>query len=1113
MAGANTLESARDNEGIVIWGHSMPADITPARLQAALRAVGAANPERPIVNAAVGGSGTFNSLLRQGAIAWTTEVAGGAIPAEGRVELANHRSPALEQQLGPRADELMKEIRWHRISNTWVEIGGVVGRLGWNEGAPPFFERREPGNAVQVDNPVAVRMLAVGPDMAHDLETLNRYLSILWAPGFGKPRYPEIYGPSGANDADLSAELEARRRQIVTQVQASLDRMSAREKRLIILEGMPWTAPPSHAKDMQSEIRGVVLARLVFEEHFPKYYFDYVAASVTGLGPVPPAREWFAKTRPEVFGDPDWGWGAELHTIPERPYKGSNDHSYRENAAVAGLRLRGTGGRGVEAAARVGTETPGATRWVKTGLFVGVEAENGVAVRLTVCEGGRGYAVGDRISIPAGTVGNAAPITGEVTAIREETIGTVRRPDGTVDVERSYSQWDVDNGHWPRCFRRDKIHLNRVGAEYLSLLVAAFIDEKAWCSPDDPTRSRKGISMSNQDQPAQHAAHRSAVEERAAWAIEQRRGKSVDPNAKFGAAVALARLALNPDDDAVIDSITHFYDKLPDGSDGQQFSYPGVAWVLGRYWDKFTPAQRDHLKARLKGFSDLLGHGTENHAIMKGAAAYLFAQYWPDETGWVRGTMTSAQLGDTAREHMVATMRSLYDKGYVENLSHNYLPVHLYPYYVLYDCATDPEMKSAADAALHFHVTNMAANHFEGVTIPPAQRDYPTTTWNTYTYEPGKRHAGHLIHWLYWADAQNWTPSEIDGSDGNFVVYAALSSWRPPAAVGSLARGQTAPYELTASASAFGFWGTGTPAEFLRYVYRDKLYAMGSGHVYRYTPGGFYGSYTAFRLIFKSPDRFNFIECYHPYWRSNDRAWTGTNSPFEQWAQHESSAIVLFNIPTADPWVGRGRPSWQALRDAHSHDLIKEALVRYPKSIDQKTEADGWIFLRKGDVYIAIRPLNAYTIDADYAPAGPFDVVVSPGAKNAVVFDIATKEEFATFEGFQVAVLENLPVVDWDELSVAYASVKGDTLKATWNPPTYDVPEARENDPGAERVVVRPDIEVNGEVVPIDRDFIEGRAVMKSPSVELVERVLRLKTPTGGLVVDWRGDVPKFSNQ
>ncbi|MBD3258399.1 hypothetical protein GF377_08185 [candidate division GN15 bacterium] len=281
----------------------------------------------------------------------------------------------------------------------------------------------------------------------------------------------------------------------------------------------------------------------------------------------------------------------------------------------------------------------------------------------------------------------------------------------------------------------------------------------------------------------------STVEKRADWVIEQRLGESINPNAKFGAAIALARLALNPDDAEVIDKITHFYDRVPAGKNGEQFTYPGVAWVLGKYWDKFTPTQRDHLKARLKGFSDLLGHGTENHAIMKCVAAYLFAQYWPDETGWVRGTKTSEEVGETARERLLSVMKSLYDKSYEENLSHNYAPVHLYPYYALYDCATDPEVKAASDAAVHFHVVNLAANQFEGVTIPPANRDYPNTTWNTYTYEPGKRHASHLIHWFYWADAQNWTPAEIDRSDGNFVVYAALSGWRPRAAIESLAQG------------------------------------------------------------------------------------------------------------------------------------------------------------------------------------------------------------------------------------------------------------------------------------------------------------------------------------
>ncbi|MAF40576.1 MAG: hypothetical protein CL859_01775, partial [Cyanobium sp. ARS6] len=61
------------------------------------------------------------------------------------------------------------------------------------------------------------------------------------------------------------------------------------------------------------------------------------------------------------------------------------------------------------------------------------------------------------------------------------------------------------------------------------------------------------------------------------------------------------------------------------------------------------------------------------------------------------------------------------------------------------------------------------------------------------------------------------------------------------------------------------------------------------------------------------------------------------------------------------------------------------------------------------------------------------------------------------------------------------------------------------------RVLVRPAITVNGVVVQIDNDFINAKAVMKSPSVELVDRILRIKTPTGKLEVDWRQKVPKFS--
>jgi hypothetical protein len=229
-----------------------------------------------------------------------------------------------------------------------------------------------------------------------------------------------------------------------------------------------------------------------------------------------------------------------------------------------------------------------------------------------------------------------------------------------------------------------------------------------------------------------------------------------------------------------------------------------------------------------------------------------------------------------------------------------------------------------------------------------------------------------------------------------------------------------------------------------------------------------------------------------------------------QMAQHKGTMIALFNIPAADPWPGLGISAWYNLRDGHYNNLIKEALVSYPTSIDQKTEANGWIFLREGDVYIAIRPLKDYTIGDDYKPgkavvatAKDFKVIRSAFAQTGFVFDIATKEQFATFAAFQSAVAKNPPAVDWAKLSVSYKSVRGDVLTAAWNPPDYEAKE--------QRVLVRPDITVNGTVVPIDSDFINGVASMKSPSVTIANGVLRLQTPAGNLEMDWRGKTPSVS--
>jgi hypothetical protein len=296
-------------------------------------------------------------------------------------------------------------------------------------------------------------------------------------------------------------------------------------------------------------------------------------------------------------------------------------------------------------------------------------------------------------------------------------------------------------------------------------------------------------------------------------------------------------------------------------------------------------------------------------------------------------------------------------------------------------------------------------------------------------------------------------------------------------------------------------------------------------------------------ILYRSAKEWAFVETHHPYWRSNTRAWGyGVNSPFIQTAQHKSAAIAIWNIPETDPWAGRGRGEWQANRDQHYDRLIQEALVRYPKSIDEAIEENGWVFLREGSVYIAIRPLKAYTIDANYAPAtADFNTIRSAFARTGFVYDVATEAEYASFEAFRAAAIQNPPTVDWDGLSVTYTSLAGDTITATWNPPNYSGPpqtkwvwmgrssiddlEARvgwrsERPGGGEewswdavnkqwigppgdpwhpgsRVRVRPNITVNGIVVPVDTTY----PPFKSPSANIADGVLSLQTPGGSLEV------------
>lgn len=639
--------------------------------------------------------------------------------------------------------------------------------------------------------------------------------------------------------------------------------------------------------------------------------------------------------------------------------------------------------------------------------------------------------------------------------------------------------------------------------------------------PDPVPQSVSAVATSSEST----AGIATAVEARAAWMINTYRNFTIgapnSPNGieaqKFGWADVLSRLHLNPNDRAPID---RFLNLFRTGSTNYAFMPAGAGWILSKYWDRFTAQERNSIILPVLKKGDVLGHGTENIFLIKYVGAYLFSRLWPNETGWMdsirRRRISSQELERITKAALLTTLKSYYSKGYHENLSPNYLPLHFHALQALYNNTNDPELKAAADAALTFHVADMAANFFNGSTIAPYNRPAASPIVDPQANVALNNHIK-ALYWLYWAEFMNTsskTTASFVGSGPNagarneakhFAVTSALSSWRPPALLAALAQGTgIGPYTLQSSVPEFGEFAKGAPADSLRTIYRDERFAVGSG-IFRQRINNGLSERMGTEIIYKSTDNQNTIVFHHPYWRtnSNQYKWLGRSSPFQQNVQHKSTLISLFNIPKADPLTGRTRSDYEAFRNQNSSNLIQQAWIRYPKAADEVVQAGGWIFLREQQTYIAIRPWNPYTIDT--GEFADLNVVRSAGATNAIISDIATVDQFSSFAQFRSAVLSAPLSVNLNTPTptVSYRNVRGDTITARWNQSDYS----------SVQISPWPTATVNGVVQAPDPDFLQGRAVIKSDPLTLANRVLSVNIPAGKLEVNWQGNMPVFSSE
>jgi len=586
---------------------------------------------------------------------------------------------------------------------------------------------------------------------------------------------------------------------------------------------------------------------------------------------------------------------------------------------------------------------------------------------------------------------------------------------------------------------------------------------------------------------------------------------------KHGLPKAIARLHANPHDREALNYIT----SVLDNKNQSMFDFPGVALALCRYWDSFSPEQITAIKSDLERLAKsdkvegegFLGHGTENHATMMWCSAYLFGQLFPDAR-WING-MTSPELMSEMKERLRKTFKNVFLKGYTEYLSTTYEVVMNIPVEILLEYAVDPEVKAMAEAFLLYKWSLLSLNNFEGNIIAPFAR---MNTQQDHTPDEQYIAATTYYNWLMWGWGKatgNVRLSDFkDYRETSYTIYAALSGIVPDDVFFRFADSGTGPFMLRSSASTFGEYGSGVPHMMMRKVFRNKLYTIGTGN-FRWVPGGYYADHdnTGLSIVYPSPDRFNYIGSYHPYWysdgddkdRTPDTWYKGNISPFQQTAHYQNTVITMFNIPEKDPWINTPVfEEWAfkwAWRDGHADGLIKRAMLRYPKSVDEIVEAQGWIFLREGGTFIGIKPLKDYYTQRNLTGRGldGFTIVKSDHAQTGFIFEVGTENEFGSFENFRNKLPENNLSVDWENLTINYRNSEGTDLRIRYNAGLPVDPD------GLARSV--PSVWING-VMDISYD---RWPMIESPFVNMDKSVLKIQEGKTKIVADWSSEYPKIT--
>ncbi|WIW47822.1 hypothetical protein ML401_06820 [Bradyrhizobium sp. 62B] len=472
----------------------------------------------------------------------------------------------------------------------------------------------------------------------------------------------------------------------------------------------------------------------------------------------------------------------------------------------------------------------------------------------------------------------------------------------------------------------------------------------------------------------------------------------------------------------------------------EMFSLPPLARYLLQFPRCIAPTERQALQNTIsENRIDLFAHGTTNHAIMQASSWYLLAQAFPG-AAWtdIGGTKySSIELMRALAERLLARQTAQLTQGFDEQFSPTYAIENFFSLLNLVDLATDNAITVAAEAGLIQQLAMLYSNSFHGLLVPPLGRNSHLQTNSAAPRAGMDISAGQHLLW-YYSGEPTFGRNDFFGTEPLYIVMLALSNWQPPQELSGLLD-RDKPSRIRTVTPSFSIWGNpGQPSLYGKAFVSDD-FAIGLGN-FIFNPAWYNEDTNNFSILVRSPKLFNYIQCYHPFWRSNEGpgAWLhDQSSPFMEGDLQDDRGALIFSIPDKDPWPQSNANRFFKLRNQRANALIREVNCRFPTAIDEVRQFDKAIFLREGATYVGLRIVGSDTQDFSEITgdvSGAFRNFRISGSKVTLYFRVGLQRELRNFDDFQKAVMREDIRLNEERNEVAFRDREG-----TWKYVRYEL--------------------------------------------------------------------------